>query len=133
MTSLTPTILIIDDEPAHQMLIERTLRKSGKRCPIVKTNTIESARQLMHQHLAHAELVILDANLGGVSSLDLLREARLQHSLHSLPIVVLSTSVLERDISAAYDAGANAYLFKAIEPSEFSKVISGMVRFFCKS
>src|SRR5688572_15555124 len=64
-------------------------------------------------------LVLLDIKLPKVDGLDVLRRIRDDTRTRSLPVVVLTTSNEERDIVESYRLGANSFVRKPVEFSEF--------------
>jgi len=72
---------------------------------------------------AHFDLVLLDNDLPGVSSLDLIRSVRSMDHRRDTPIIVLSAKAIERE---ALDAGANAVLRK---PEEIGSLADTVARF----
>ena len=56
-------------------------------------------------------------NMGGPMALNLIKADRV---LRRTPVVVLTTSSAQVDISASYDAGANSYIVK---PSAFGNLV----------
>lgn len=66
-------------------------------------------------------IVILDLNLPRVLGLDVLRRIRADDRTRLLPVVVLTTSVEDRDVIESYDLGANAYVQKPVGFEDFIK------------
>ncbi|EOR93417.1 Two-component system response regulator [Arcticibacter svalbardensis MN12-7] len=58
------------------------------------------------------KLILLDLNLPGLSGIDLLKEIRDLPYFRYMPIVLFSTSANPKDIKAALEFGANAYVTK---------------------
>ena len=50
--------------------------------------------------------------------------------LRRIPVVVLTTSVLERDVLAAYEQHANAYIAKPIDLDQFASVVNAIEAFW---
>lgn len=66
------------------------------------------------------DLILLDLNLPGREGHDVLTEIKSDVSLRRVPVIVLSSSRSERDITRAYEAHANAYMNK---PTDFDGVV----------
>lgn len=66
------------------------------------------------------DLILLDLNLPGREGHDVLSEIKSDVSLRRVPVIVLSSSRSERDISRAYESYANAYMTK---PTDFDGVV----------
>jgi len=64
-------------------------------------------------------VVLLDLKLPKVDGLEVLRRVRQDPRTHLLPVVVLTSSNEERDMVESYRLGANSYVRKPVEFSEF--------------
>lgn len=64
-------------------------------------------------------LVILDLNLPRVGGLEVLRRLRAHERTRLQPVVVLTTSVEDRDVIESYRLGANGYVRKPVAFEEF--------------
>jgi CheY-like chemotaxis protein len=70
-------------------------------------------------------LILLDLNLPGTDGRTILSQIKKDPSLKTIPVVVLTTSSDERDISKCYEAGANSFIQK---PVSFERYISAIER-----
>lgn len=68
-------------------------------------------------------LVLLDVNLPRVSGLEVLARLRADPRTETLPVVMLTTSREERDVTASYRLGANGYVCKPISFRRFVDVV----------
>lgn len=68
-------------------------------------------------------LILLDLKLPRRNGLEVLQRIRHERRTKLLPVVVLTTSTEERDLIECYDHGANSYLRKPIDFSEFLEVV----------
>lgn len=59
-------------------------------------------------------LVLLDLNMPRMDGREALRRIKLNAALRSVPIVVMTTSKAEADITHAYDLGVNSYVTKPV-------------------
>lgn len=64
-------------------------------------------------------VVLLDLKLPKVSGLDVLRRMRAAEATRRMPVVVLTSSNEERDIMNSYDLGANSFVRKPVDFTEF--------------
>jgi CheY-like chemotaxis protein len=104
------TILVIDDEPAHRMLIKRAIKGIFPEVHIVEAENINLAKQ---QFGASAPIAItLDLVLGHESGFDFLKWVRQSPIASKVPLMVVTTSQLQSDISTANSLGADAFVTK---------------------
>ena len=128
MTQARRSILIVDDDDSHRMLVRRALRDLP--ITLVEATTPDEAHGMMLQQGQSLGLVFLDMNLRGTPGLTVLSAIRAAYPMEKLPVVVLSTSGLENDVHRAYKAGANCYLVKDTDPSEFRFRLARAAAFF---
>ena len=75
-------------------------------------------------------LLLLDLNMPKKSGLEVLNWVRRESSASTLPIIVLTSSLLDADIQRAYMQGANAYLVKPSDPSELVTLAKAIKEFW---
>lgn len=124
-------ILIIEDNEDHLELIQAALEEAGVGNPIHTATTGQEARAYLKECVELARsgarqlpcVLLLDLRLPDASGLDILREIKQESTLHSVPVVVLTTSEDPPDIHDAYTLGANSYLVKPIHFEEFHRKV----------
>ena len=68
-------------------------------------------------------VVFLDINLPKVNGLEVLKRLRGDPRTRRLPIVILTSSVEERDLVASYDLGVNSYIRKPVDLEQFNEAV----------
>jgi CheY-like chemotaxis protein len=131
--SSTPSqpILLVEDSPEDFEATQRAFRKSGMKNTIVRCEDGEEALDYLHRRGKYADpeksprpgVILLDLNLPGTDGRQVLSEIKSAEGLKDIPVVVLTTSNDERDISACYRAGANSYVQKPVDVDGFFKAI----------
>jgi CheY-like chemotaxis protein len=76
------------------------------------------------------DLVILDINLPKKSGHDVLKTVKDNPKTQHIPVIMLSTSSSEKDISLSYQNRANCFISKPIEADEFMKAITSIEEFW---
>jgi two-component system response regulator len=69
-------------------------------------------------------VVLLDLKLPKVNGLEVLRSMKSDSHLHTIPVVMVTSSAEDPDIRAAYDLGANGYVIKPVQFDEFIEAMS---------
>ena len=105
MSSLPPTILVIEDEPQIRRFLRTILPAHGYRVLEAETAHDGLTQAAMHQ----PDIVLLDLGLPDLDGLEVTRRLR---EWATIPIIVLSARGQEADKVAALDAGADDYLTK---------------------
>lgn len=77
-------------------------------------------------------LVLLDLRMPKVSGLEVLRQTRTEPRFATVPVVVFSTSSKESDVMASYELGANAYVVKPVDFTEFLNATRRLGEFWLK-
>jgi DNA-binding response OmpR family regulator len=75
-------------------------------------------------------LVVLDLNLPRRSGLEVLGELKADSRLHTIRVVVLTTSQAETDILRSYELHANVYVIKPFDADRFADAIRQIDDFF---
>ena len=115
------TILIVDDEPQIRRVMRTTLSSHGY--SVVEAKSGDEALSLIRTE--HADLIVLDLNLPGISGLETCREIR---AVSDVPIIMLTVRNSERDKVQALDAGADDYVVKPFGVEELMARIRAALR-----
>ena len=115
-------ILLVEDDPDHELLTIRALNKSN----IANTVTVardgeEAINLLFGEKPLRPQVILLDLKLPKVDGLEVLRRIRADESTCTLPVVVLTSSDEERDLVRSYQLGVNSYIRKPVNFNEFAE------------
>ena len=125
------TVLIVDDEIAHRMLIKRAVSSAFADAKLVEAESLSDGKEIVSNN-TEIDLVILDLNLNGEWGLNLLELIRDSLGNDSLPVIVHSTSNLMKDMERSYSKGANCFITKHPDPDEYRQNLHGALRFFLR-
>jgi two-component system response regulator len=125
------TILLVEDNPDDAALTRQVLAEHSVYNKIVEAHDGVEALDYLFGTGAHAgrdvsrlpHLVLMDLKLPKVDGLEVLRRIRKDPRTRLQLVVILTSSKEERDIVAGYDLGANAYVRKPVDFTEFSEAI----------
>ena len=135
MTSSTIEILLVEDNPGDARL---TL-EAFKEAKVINNLTVVSdgaealaylRRQGAYADAVVPDLVLLDLNLPKVDGRQVLAEIKADESLKRIPVVVLTTSASQDDISRAYGSHANCYITKPVDLDQFLRVVQSIESFW---
>jgi len=121
---MAATILVVEDEPPIQSLIEVNLRRAGHE--VILASDVETARRLVAAALP--DLILLDWMLPGLSGIDFARQLRRDARTKMLPIIMLTARSEERDKVEGLDVGADDYITKPFSPRELVARIKAVLR-----
>jgi len=106
-------VLLIDDHALVRKGIEELLQSRGVQVVAAVGSGEEGVRRARE---LPADLILLDVKMPGMNGIDTLKQLRA--SGVKAPVVMLTMSREDADLSAALRAGAQGYLLKDIEPEE---------------
>ena len=121
-------ILLVEDNEDDIFLTQEAFKenKLANKLNVVRTGT-DALKYLRKQgefsNCATPNIILLDLNLPEVSGIDVLRQIKNDNMLKRIPVVILTTSSLERDIIESYDLHANCYMNKPVDLDSFLEII----------
>ncbi len=122
MAEATRLILLVEDDPDHEMLTIRALKKSNIANEVkVARDGEEAIALLFGEGAVRPQLVLLDLKLPKVEGLEVLRRIREDDTTRMLPVVVLTSSDEERDVVRSYKLGVNSYIRKPVNFTDFAE------------
>ena len=122
-------ILLVEDNPNDAELAMRALRKSevGARVAIARDGA-EAVEYLASRQ--KPKVVFLDLKLPKIDGMEVLRRLRADERTRSVPVVVLTSSMEERDINECYRLGVNSYVVKPVEFDRFYKAVGELATYW---
>jgi two-component system KDP operon response regulator KdpE len=121
MSTASPTILIVDDEPQIRRVMRTTLSSQGY--SVIEAKSGEEALEKLRAE--RTDLILLDVNMPGMSGLDTCRAIR---RTTDVPIIMLTVRNTEKDKVQALDAGADDYVVKPFGAEELMARIRAALR-----
>jgi two-component system response regulator len=120
-------ILLVEDNPDDEALTLRALKKNNIKNEVVVAHDGAEALDYLFGTGKHAgrnmdvlpQVVLLDLKLPKVEGLEVLRRVRADKRTKLLPVVILTSSNEEQDRIDGYDLGANSYVRKPVDFSQF--------------
>ena len=125
------TVLLVEDNPAHAELVMRSFEEHMAASRIAHVSDGEAALEYLFRRGVYdnpvtsprPRVVLLDLRLPKMSGLSVLQAIRQSPELHSLPVVVLTTSDAQPDLDVAYARHVNSYLVKPVDFEKFSQLM----------
>ena len=120
-------ILLVEDNADDEELTLRALGKSNIMNRVIVARDGAEALDYLFMRGAHAsrdprempQVVLLDLKLPKVDGLEVLRQLRADPRTRRLPVVILTSSAEEQDVLRGYDLGANSYIRKPVDFTQF--------------
>ena len=126
-----PVILLVEDNPDDVELTRIALEETHLTNRLVVVRDGQEALDWLWCAGAHAgrepclvpSLVLLDLKLPKKNGLEVLQELRADERTRRLPVVILTSSREERDVLKGYHLGANSYIQKPVDYTQFLEAI----------
>lgn len=137
MTAKGPKIMLVDDDEGDMALAltalktgavdgQRLVARDGKEA----LDMLESLRRSNSQELP--SVILLDNKMPRMSGLEFLERIRQNATFRCVPVVMLSSSRAESDVSRAYALGVNAYVVKPMQFADYTDVVEKIGFFWTK-
>lgn len=124
------TILLVEDDHGHALLIEKNLRRAGISNSIVRLDDGQKAVDFLFKEGAYSGgdhpspfLILLDLNLPVLDGYQVLRRIKQNELTKAIPVVILTTTDNPREVARCYELGCNVYITKPVEYEQFSDAI----------
>ncbi|MFG6455893.1 response regulator [Roseateles sp. BYS96W] len=131
MIDESKVILLVEDNVDDVALTMRAFKRSHLMNPVVVARDGVEALDFLFARGAHANragaplptLAILDLKLPRLDGLGVLKALRADARTAMLPTVILTSSREEQDIVSGYKLGANSYVRKPVDFTEFVEAV----------
>ena len=128
-------VLLVEDNPGDVRLTLETFRDANKAVRLhLAANGVEAMAFLRRQGpnalAPRPALILLDLNLPKMDGREVLAEVKGDIGLKTIPIVILTTSDTESDITRSYQLQANCYLTKPVRLEEFENLVRSVNDFW---
>lgn len=125
MNSL-PTILIVDDDEGHAILIRENLESAGAPHRIQHFRDGQAVLDFFSARPptpGTGYIVLLDIHMPKIDGIEVLRRLRADPELRMLPIIMLTTTDDVRDVERCHQLGCSGYIQKPVDYERFAEAI----------
>jgi chemotaxis family two-component system response regulator Rcp1 len=132
---LALNVLLVEDNPGDVRLTLETFRDANKAVRLhLAANGVEAMTFLRREGpnalAPRPVLILLDLNLPKMDGREVLAAVKGDVGLRTIPIVILTTSDAESDITRSYQLQANCYLTKPVRLEEFENLVKSVNDFW---
>ena len=125
------TILLVEDNPDDEALTLRALKKNNILNEVNVVRDGAEALDYLFCQGAYAgrdaslqpAVILLDLKLPKIDGLEVLKRLRADARTRLLPVVILTSSKEEQDLASGYSLGANSYIRKPVDFTQFMEAI----------
>ena len=128
-------ILLVEDNKGDVGLIEEVFEEAKIKNSLHVAEDGEEAMLYLHAEgkfsgSRRPDIILLDLNLPKKDGREVLREIKEDINLKNTPVIILTSSSAENDITRAYELHANAYVTKPLNFDQFIKVVGSIESFW---
>lgn len=132
----SPTdVLLVEDSPGDVRLTQEAFRQANPAIRLhVASNGVEAMaflqRDGIHASSPRPDIILLDLNLPRMDGREVLARIKEDDKLKTIPVVILTTSDAEADITKSYQLQANCYLTKPVQLDQFESLVKSINEFW---
>jgi len=126
-----PTILIVDDDEGHAILIRENLEMAGLKNRVQHFRDGQAVLDFFFDRATGAAvrghdgtyLLLLDIRMPKVDGIEVLRRIKADVNLRQLPVIMLTTTDDTREVKRCHELGCNVYIQKPVDYDKFAEAI----------
>lgn len=123
--------MLVEDNPDDVQLTLRALKQNNITNEIVVAKDGVEALDILfctgvytgRDPIALPQVILLDLKLPKIDGLEVLRRLRADKKTKLLPVVILTSSNEDQDVINGYNLGANSYIRKPVDFSQFTEAV----------
>lgn len=122
----TPTILVVEDDEGHAILIRENLADAGVRNPIQHFRDGQAVLDFfatVPPEQNETYIVLLDIRMPKVDGIEVLRRIKADPTLRKIPVIMLTTTDDLREVERCHQLGCNGYIQKPVDYDRFAEAI----------
>jgi chemotaxis family two-component system response regulator Rcp1 len=135
-TSREPVeILLVEDNPVDVLVTEEALQDNSHHIRLTVLDDGKEALDYLYRRGKYCDatrpgLILLDLNVPKKDGREILEEIKQDSLLLAIPVIILTTSESEVDISKSYELHANCFVTKPAQFDQYLKVVKSIVEFW---
>ncbi len=122
------SIFVADDDAEDRDMIKEAFEANGYAGSIAFVADGKELLDRLSGHIPH--IILLDLNMPKVDGREALKHIRSMDKYRRIPVIVLSTSSLDKDIDASYYLGCNCYITKPGSFGALVNMVNGITNFW---
>ena len=130
-------ILIVDDSPKDVELVIAALSEKNLANEVDVTEDGEEAMDYLYKRGQFTErlngnptVILLDIKMPKMNGIEVLKQIRSDPKLKLIPVIMVTSSREEKDLVESYNLGANAYVVKPVDITQFIESIKTLGQFW---
>ena len=117
-------ILLVEDDSVDVMTVERALKQVKILNPLYVAGNGEEALEILNDPDKLTPcIILLDLNMPRMNGLEFLSVIKPHEHLRKIPVIILTTSILEKDRVESFNLGVAGYMIKPVDYLQFVEVV----------
>lgn len=134
----TAEILLVEDNFGDILLTKEAFRHTHFKYNLHVAKDGDEAlkilsRQGKYKNFPFPDLILLDLNLPKIDGREVLELIRTDKELKNIPVIILSGSQAESDMTTSYDLHANSYVVKPDNFEDLKEIVASIENFWFQS
>ncbi len=138
MTNKVATVLHVEDDPAHRLLVRKNLIDLSASNNYFEVEDGQEAIDYIYgvgKYVDRAtypipDIILLDIKMPKMDGFEVLKKLKNDPDKKHIPIIMFTTSAKEEEIVRGYKYGANAYLTKPVDFTHFAQKLKNFKLFW---
>ncbi len=131
----TAEILLIEDNLGDVLLTKEAFRSTHFKYNLRVAKDGEEALRILNQegefnNLPLPDLILLDLSLPKIDGREVLEKIKKNSDLKDIPVIILSGSAAESDMTSSYDLHANSYVVKPDNFDDFKEIVASIENYW---
>jgi len=129
-------ILIVDDSPKDVELTIAALAEKNLANEVIVAEDGEEALDYLYKRGKFADadgfpaVILLDIKMPKMSGIEVLKYIRSDPKFKLIPVIMVTSSLEEKDLVDSYNLGANSYVVKPVDIAQFIDAIKVLGQFW---
>ena len=124
-------VLLVEDDRIDALLVKRAFRSLKINNPIHHVENGEEALEFLRNSENNKPwIILLDINMPRMNGIEFLKEAKQEESMQDIPIIILTSSVEQKDRVDAFKSGIAGYMVKPVTYSDMLKLVEAIKQYW---
>ena len=128
-------ILLIEDNAGDVLLTKEAFRHTHFKYNLRVARDGDEALKILNRQGKYnsspmPDLILLDLNIPKIDGIEVLEKIKTNSELKDIPVIILSGSQAESDMTSSYDLHANSYVIKPDNFDDFKEIIASIENYW---
>ena len=118
------SVMLVEDDNVDVMTVKRAFKDLNIKNQLIITSNGEQALEYLNSNDNTTPcIILLDLNMPKMNGLEFLRIIKTDENLKKIPVIVLTTSSQQEDITESFEFSVAGYIVKSVDYIEFTQAI----------